>query len=550
METPRKILIASMLLVGYLLFWNWQHDYGANATSQQAARIAPTTSAIASTSDLPQIHTKDTSTTLPVAVTPTMSTPSESIDVSTDLMKITISRKGGDLINLGLSQYPDQTGSTQPFQLLSESNKMVFVAESGLIGPDGPDASAGGRPLYQTSQNNYQLVTGQNQLDVVLSTDYQGVHIEKIYHFQRGSYLIGLQYKVVNTSQKTWAGAMFGQLKRDDSGDPSAHAGMKLSTFLGAAWWTSDKPYNKLALKSVSKSPMQLSETGGWIALVQHYFVTAWVPDRHTQVTYSTRHQGDFNYVSIVQPEISIQPNQQQTLQMNLYAGPKIEKNLTAVSPGLDLTVDYGWLWPIAEFLFWLLNAIHHVVSNWGWSIILLTLLVKAAFWPLSAASYRSMAQMRKLAPEMARMKEQYGDDRQKLSSAMMEFYRKEKINPLGGCLPMLVQMPVFIALYWTLMESVQLRQAGFIFWIHDLSDMDHYFILPLLMGISMFVQQSLNPPPPDPMQAKMMKLMPAIFTVFFLFFPSGLVLYWLVSNLISIAQQWLITKRIEAAAR
>ncbi|NNM52286.1 MAG: membrane protein insertase YidC [Pseudomonadales bacterium] len=550
METPRKLLIAAMLLVGYLLFWNWQHDYGANATPVSAATVTPVPINSAST-DLPQLHVAaDSSTALPVAVTAPVSIYDSGIHVSTDLMQITISRKGGDLTDLGLTQYPIQTGSALPFQLLSDGSKTTFVAESGLIGPDGPDAAAAGRPLYQTAQNSYALSTEKNELDVVLSTDYEGVHIDKTYQFKRGSYLIGLVYKVSNSSTKAWSGALFGQLKRDESGDPSAHAGMKLSSFLGAAWWTNDKPYNKLPLKNFGKSPLQLSEVGGWIALVQHYFVTAWVPDHHTQVTYSTRRQGNFNYVSIVEPEVTISPGQAQQFQMQLYAGPKIEHNLAAVSPGLDLTVDYGWLWPIAEFLFWLLNAIHAVVSNWGWSIILLTLLVKAAFWPLSAASYRSMAQMRKLAPEMARMKEQYGDDRQKLSTAMMEFYRKEKINPLGGCLPMLVQMPVFIALYWTLMESVQLRQAGFIFWIHDLSDMDHYFILPLLMGISMFVQQSLNPPPPDPMQAKMMKLMPAIFTVFFLFFPSGLVLYWLVSNLISIAQQWIITKRIEAAAR
>jgi len=323
-----------------------------------------------------------------------------------------------------------------------------------------------------------------------------------------------------------------------------------MSTFLGAAWWTPEKSYNKQTLADLADKPLKETVKGGWAALVQHYFVTAWVPDPNSNNSYTTRVNKDAgeNFVGYTGPEVSVAPGETKNIAASLYAGPKIQKTLESVSEGLELTVDFGWLWFIAQGLFWLLVKIHGVVGNWGWAIVFLTVLVKAAFFQLSATSYKSMAHMRRVTPEIQRLKEQHSGDRAKMSQAMMDLYKKEKINPLGGCLPILVQMPVFIALYWTLMESVELRHAPWILWINDLSVMDPYFVLPLIMGASMFLQMQMNPAPPDPMQAKVMKLMPIVFTFMFLWFPSGLVLYWVVNNVLSIAQQWVITRQIEKA--
>ncbi len=540
MEMQRRLVLVGLFIVGYLLFWNWQKEHESVVTS---APTAATASSVVSASDIPHLTTATTPPEL-------ASKPAQTaIEARNDVIDLHIDPRGGDIVQLGLLTYSQRQGSQQPFLLLQDEPQHTFVAESGLIGQDGPDAQAQ-RPLYTTSAPVQSLAAGSQTLDVVLHYETPQVAIDKIYQLTRGSYVVKLSYHIVNKSQYPWSGRLFAQFKRDDSADPSAQSGLRISSFLGAAYWTKDKPYNKIALKSLGKDALQLQEKGGWIALVQHYFVSAWVPDAGSVTRYSTRAQDGMNYVSMIGSPLTLAPGQSLATSVHLYAGPKIQHDLAALSPGLDLTVDYGWLWPIAEALFWLLVHIHDLIGNWGWSIVVLTMAVKGLFWPLSAASYRSMAQMRKIAPEMQRMREQYGEDRQKLSQAMMEFYRKEKINPLGGCLPMLVQMPVFIALYWTLMESVQLRQAPFIGWIHDLADMDHLFILPLVNGLTMYIQQHLNPAPADPTQAKMMKLMPIIFTGFFLFFPAGLVLYWVVSNMISIAQQWVITRRIEAAEK
>lgn len=539
MEMQRRLVLVGLCVVGYLLFWNWQKEHVGvvtNTASQAAA------SAVA-TSDIPHVAASAAATQPELASKPAQTW----IEARNDVIDLHIDPRGGDIVQLGLLTYSQRQGSHQPFLLLQDQPGSTFIAESGLIGQDGPDAQAQ-RPLYTTSATLQNMAAGSQTLDVVLHYETPQVAIDKIYQLTRGSYVVKLSYRITNKSQNPWTGRLFAQFKRDNSADPSTQSGLRISSFLGAAYWTADKPYNKIALKNLGKDALQLQEKGGWIALVQHYFVSAWIPAANSLDHYSTRSQDGMNYVSMIGDHLVLAPGQSTNTSLRLYVGPKIQHDLAALSPGLDLTVDYGWLWPIAETLFWLLVHIHGLVGNWGWSIVLLTMAVKGLFWPLSAASYRSMAQMRKIAPEMQRMREQYGEDRQKLSQAMMEFYRKEKINPLGGCLPMLVQMPVFIALYWTLMESVQLRQAPFVLWIHDLADMDHLFILPLVNGLTMYIQQHLNPAPADPMQAKMMKLMPIIFTGFFLFFPAGLVLYWVVSNMISIAQQWYITRHIEAA--
>jgi YidC/Oxa1 family membrane protein insertase len=323
---------------------------------------------------------------------------------------------------------------------------------------------------------------------------------------------------------------------------------MGMNSYLGAAYSTPDARYEKIDFEDIQGSNFENREAqGGWIAIIQHYFVSAWAPQQDQQnLYYVTTDSSDRNVVAFAGPTSSIAAEGEATLGATLYMGPKVQDYLEQVAPNLRLTVDYGWLWFIANPLFWLLDKIHDVVGNWGWSIVLLTVLVKTVLFPLSAKAYKSMGRMRKLGPEMQRLKEMYGDDRQKMSQEMMKFYQKEKINPLGGCLPIVIQMPVFIALYWMLLESVELRHAPFIFWIQDLSVKDPYFILPILMGISMFVQQMLNPTPPDPMQAKIMKMLPIIFTFFFLWFPAGLVIYWVVNNIISVAQQYYITRKIE----
>ena len=491
------------------------------------------------------------------------------IIVQTDVLQLAIDPNGGDIVELKLSQYPRNASNPDiPLQLFENSNERVYVAQSGLVGTNGPDARPSGRPLYSANQQNFTLQDGQDQLNVDLSFQENGVSYTKRFTFHRGlssecsereisqrklecinqqAYQIDLTYLVDNQSDREWKGNLFAQLKRDGQGDPSSTTATGTATYLGAALWTPDEPYKKLSMSNMDDKKFNQAIEGGWVAWLQHYFVTAWVanPEQTNQVT--TRKDSKGNYIiGYTSPAMNIAPGEHAQANAILYAGPKIQSHLKTLSPGLELTVDYGFLWFIAQPIFWLLSVIHSLLGNWGWSIIVLTILIKLAFFPLSAASYKSMARMRAVAPKMAALKEQYADDRQKLSQGMMELYKKEKINPLGGCLPILVQMPVFLSLYWVLLESVEMRQAPWMFWLTDLSSKDPYFILPIIMGLSMFVQQQLNPTPPDPMQAKVMKLLPIIFTFFFLWFPAGLVLYWVVNNLLSIGQQWYITRKIE----
>src|SRR5690606_2928255 len=363
------------------------------------------------------------------------------------------------------------------------------------------------------------------------------------------AYQVDVRYLIDNQSEQAWSGNLFAQLKRDSSGDPSSTTATGTATYLGAALWTADDPYKRISMKDIDKQSFKETVQGGWVAWLQHYFVTAWVPAKDSSNLVQTRKDSQRNYiVGFTGPAMQVAAGSQAETGAVLYAGPKLQEHLGQLSPGLELTVDYGFLWFLAQPIFWLLEVIHGALGNWGWSIIVLTIIIKLIFFPLSAASYRSMARMRAVSPKLQALKEQFGDDRQKMSQAMMELYKKEKINPLGGCLPILVQMPVFLALYWVLLESVEMRPAPWLGWITDLSIKDPYFLLPIIMGATMFIQMRLNPTPPDPMQAKVMKLMPIIFTFFFLWFPAGLVLYWVVNNVLSIAQQWYITRQIEAA--
>ncbi|PCI48281.1 MAG: membrane protein insertase YidC [Moraxellaceae bacterium] len=498
-------------------------------------------------SDLPQVIT---SAEIPALDQPQSNPNYNFIRVRTNVVDVVINPVGGDIERIDLLQYPNAKDTPDiPFTLLENSNGRLYVAQSGLVGPSGPDASAEGRPEYVADASQFFMSEGEEQLEVALEVEIDGVLYEKIFTFHRSSYLIDVKHVIHNRSNQVWTGNLFAQIKRDNSEGP-ASSGMGMKPFLGAAYWSEEKPYNKIDIDDFEEDKVKQKTTGGWLALVQHYFVGAWVPEAGQDYLYETRVSGGNNIISLTGASTVVDPSQSTTFKSQFYAGPKILNILEEISPGLDLTIDFGWLWFIAKNLFWMLDKIHGVVQNWGWSIILLTCGIKAILFPLSAKSYTSMANMRRIQPEMTRLKDLYGDDRQKMSQEVMQLYKKEKVNPLGGCLPILVQMPIFIALYWTLMESVELRQAEFMFWLDDLSQMDPYFVLPLIMGATMFFQQKLNPAPADPMQAKVMQIMPIMFTFFFLFFPSGLVLYWVVNNLLSIIQQAVITKRIEAQAK
>ncbi|MCK6189766.1 membrane protein insertase YidC [Pseudomonas sp. EYE_354] len=563
MDIKRTILIVALAIVSYVMVLKWNQDYGQAAlpTQNVAANAVPaglpdTVSGTntAASDDIPRAA-GETKAPAEVAV----ATSTDLIQIKTDVLDLAIDPQGGDVAKLTLPLYPRRQDHPEiPFQLFDNGGERVYQAQSGLIGTNGPDASATGRPIFSSEKKSYQLAEGQDQLVVDLKFSKDGVNYIKRFTLKRGLYDIVVTYLIDNQSAQPWTGAMFAQLKRDASSDPSSSTATGTATYLGAALWTSSEPYKKVSMKDMdkvaedkTKAPITYNVNGGWVAWLQHYFVTAWIPQPGQNNAVLARKDSKGNYIiGYTGPALTVAPGAKAETSATLYAGPKSQAVLKELSPGLELTVDYGILWFIAQPIFWLLQHIHSIVGNWGWSIIFLTMLIKGIFFPLSAASYKSMARMRAVAPKLAALKEQHGDDRQKMSQAMMELYKKEKINPLGGCLPILVQMPVFLSLYWVLLESVEMRQAPFMLWITDLSIKDPFFILPIIMGATMFIQQRLNPTPPDPMQAKVMKMMPIIFTFFFLWFPAGLVLYWVVNNVLSISQQWYITRKIEATTK
>ncbi|MBU3059354.1 membrane protein insertase YidC [Pseudomonas indica] len=554
MDIQRSILIVALAVVSYLMVLQWNQDYGQAALPTQSTAANSATPALPETpssgkasDDVPTASGEHTDAANAPAVA-----RNELIRVETDVLNLAIDPLGGDIVQLTLPQYPRrQDRPDVPFQLFDNGGERLYLAQSGLTGANGPDARANGRPLYSSEKREYRLAEGQDELVVELKFSEAGVDYTKRFTLKRGQYDLGVSYRIENQSAQAWTGNLFAQLKRDASSDPSSSTATGTATYLGAALWTRDEPYTKVSMKDMDKQSYKETVQGGWVAWLQHYFVTAWVPSKDDSNLVQTRKDSQGNYIiGFTGPALNVPAGASAETGATLYAGPKIQGKLAQLSPGLELTVDYGFLWFIAQPIFWLLEHIHSLLGNWGWSIIVLTILIKMAFFPLSAASYKSMARMRAVSPKLQALKEQYGDDRQKISQAMMELYKKEKINPLGGCLPILVQMPVFLALYWVLLESVEMRQAPWMFWITDLSIKDPFFILPIIMGATMFIQQQLNPTPPDPMQAKVMKLMPIIFTFFFLWFPAGLVLYWVVNNVLSIAQQWYITRRIESAAK
>ncbi|SIS53843.1 protein translocase subunit yidC [Thalassolituus maritimus] len=553
MDIRRLVIYAGLAISSYMLILAWNQDYGTENVTTPVAETSnesapdfgsdtPDTSDavdadVPDVSDQPAVSAAD----MPEVAAPT----GDVITVQTDVLNVEINPKGGQVVSVRLPQYSKSIKQKDvPFTLLENSNTRLFIAQSGLVGRDGIDKNNGA--LYSTENTEYTLNEGEDTLEVVLTHQSEKAYVEKIFTFTRGEYLMDVRYKVRNISQEPWQGAFYAQLKRDGSDDPSQSSSMGMQAYLGAALTTSEERYQKVSFDDLEEGKFKSVEEGGWAAILQHYFVSAWIPAQDQQHTYNGRYVKGNYIFGFYDNSVSVAPGETATMGAQLYTGPKIQDRLEEIAPNLNLVIDYGILWWVAQPLFWLLDNIHDFVGNWGVAIILLTVLIKLVFFKLSAMSYRSMANMRKVAPKMAEIKERYGDNREKLGQEMMKLYKTEKINPLSGCLPILVQMPVFIALYWVLMESVELRQAPFFLWIEDLSIKDPLFILPLLMGASMFIQFKLNPTPPDPMQARVMQLMPVIFTVFFLWFPAGLVLYWVVNNVLSIAQQYVITKQIE----
>jgi YidC/Oxa1 family membrane protein insertase len=464
------------------------------------------------------------------------------VQVSTDLYNAVIDTVGGDLRQLELTQHRADGSTEKNFVLLDDGgDPMVYVAQTGLIGHDLPTHKA----QFTSDADQYVMQSGSDTLEVRLSwSGDNGVRVDKVYTFRRGSYVIDVRYDISNGSGQPVQPSVYYQIVHDSE---SKGGSLMQPTFVGAAYYTTADKFNKIGFDDMEEANFSKSAKDGWIGLVQHYFVGAWIPETDLPREFYTKKLADGIYsMGSVSPLQNIAAGETLSVTAELYAGPQTRSDLTAAAPGLEYAVDYGWLAIIAWPLFWLLEKFYALSGNWGVAIILLTVLIKLAFYPLSAASYRSMAHMRELAPRLQRMKEQYGDDRQKMQQAMMELYRTEKINPLGGCLPILVQIPVFIALYWVLLNSVEMRHAPFMLWIDDLSAIDPYYVLPILMGATMIIQTRLNPKPADPVQAKVMMVMPVVFSVFFFFFPAGLVLYWLVNNILSIAQQWHINRLTE----
>ncbi|MDG1293090.1 MAG: membrane protein insertase YidC [Pseudomonadales bacterium] len=485
------------------------------------------------------------------------------IVVTTDTIRVTIDSQGGDIIEVALLKHLESLeDNAEPMLLLEKSGARTYTAQSGLTGPNGTDVRST-RARFYSAQSNYEMI-GSDDLEVdLIFNDPSGIELTKRYTFRQGEYLVDVNYIVKNNSGVDWQTTFYSQISRDQSADPGADtAGFGMKSYLGAATTTADDPYKKISFKDIGEENFRNQYAGGWVAIIQHYFVSAWIPEPNATYNYYTKASKSGLNIIGFHKGFEVEAGDTATIGSQFYAGPKYQYRLAEIAPHLDLTIDYGWLWWIAQPLYTLLyffatgeahmfGEIYDVFpgfGNWGFSIIMLTFVIKAIFFRLSATSYRSMANMRRVQPKLLAVRERHANDKQAQSKAMMELYQKEKINPLGGCLPILVQMPVFIALYWALMESVELRHAPFIGWITDLSVMDPYFVLPLVMGITMFLQQKMNPPPADPMQAKIMQWMPVVFTLFFVFFPAGLVVYWVSNNILSISQQWYITRQIEKA--
>jgi YidC/Oxa1 family membrane protein insertase len=564
MDNIRFILVIGLAMISYMLWEEWQKDYGPKpvVTASEQSGINNFKE------DLPTAV--ESSPTLVseqnVEAVPLVEIPSDKIiSVNTDVFSLEIDTKGGTIRNLNLLQYPHEKVNKvvnylyslvgmdapekdlSPIRLFNSDVEKLFLAQSGLIASSDSATAPDHHASFSTEKERYELAIGQDSLSIPLTwTNDKGLLITKTYTFTRGNYDIGVDQKVSNQSSIPWTGRQYSQLLRvpyvDDKGNTF------IRTYAGGVVYTEEEKYQKVDYEEMSEENLSVETLGGWSAMTQHYFASAWVPPSDQQNHFYTKELKNNQYViGSYSPAVTVQPNTEVILNSRLFSGPKIQPMLEKVATGLELTVDYGWLTFIAKYIYQLLNFIHDYVGNWGWSILGVTLCIKLIFFKLSQTSYRSMAKMRKIQPRLKELQEKFADDRQRFNTEMMAMYKREKVNPMGGCFPIMVQIPVFISLYWVLIETVEIRQADFALWVQDLSAQDPFYILPVVMGITMKIQQMLNPAPIDPLQAKVMKMFPIIFTVFFLFFPAGLVLYWVCNNSLSILQQWYITKQIEA---
>lgn len=537
MDLQRSLLFAALCAVVVMLWQAWQHDYPVTSPAQ------PTT-INASQQPITEHNPVNDNQGVALQNASLAATTKHLIKVKTDVLNVELDTFNGTVKKVELNAYPASLDQKAPLTLLNDQPDSLYLASSGLVGNLIPKEGI----IYSAEQLDYQLNSNDQNLQVKLTWSNQGLRIIKTFNFTRGSYLVTVNYSVQNQTNTQWSGNFYAQLIRQKPINTD-HSMFHINPFVGAAVSSPEKRYQKLSFDELQKQNLNQTTTQGWMAMQQHYFLSAWVPPADQAYHYTSQQLENGAYLlQMSSPSLTIAPGQTVETSVKLYTGPAEADILKNIAPGLDLTVDYGVLWIISSAIFWLMKQIYLIVHNWGWAIVIVTLLIKLLFYHLSAKSYRSMAAMRKLQPRMLQLKERYGDDRQKLSQATLELYKTEKVNPLGGCLPILVQIPVFIALYWVLAESVELRQAPFILWIRDLAIPDPYYILPIIMGLTMFIQQKMSPPPPDPVQAKVMMFLPVVFTVFFLNFPAGLVLYWLVNNTLSILQQWYITYKYEHA--
>jgi len=540
METQRSFLFIALMVVSFLLFQQWQLDNAPITPDAANSPVEQTNTNNSSSDFVPE----PSSSAAPIVKA--IATNAKIITVTTDVFTIQINTQGGDIVDVKLHNYETEQGSGIPFTIM-QNGTSKYIAQSGLTGTNGLDRIIPGRPIYSVTSNNYEL-DNNDQLVVDLTYNQEsGLDVVKRFTFTKDNYKVLVEY-LINNNQNTNASVqLYGQLKQSSHIDTSSGL---VPTYRGAAYSTSEEPYEKYDFEDIADANLNQTTKGGWVAMLQHYFVSAWAPNaQDTNQLYTSYSSNGDAVIGFKAPTVDVPANSQATTSAVFYVGPKNQDALKAIADNLNLTVDFGFLFMISEPLYWLLMFIQSYVGNMGIAIIVITLIVKGAMYPLTKAQYTSMAKMRELQPKMAQLKERYGDDRQKMGQATMELYRKEKVNPAGGCLPLLIQMPIFLALYWVFLESVELRHAPFALWIQDLSSLDPYYILPILMGISMFIMQKMQPMTvQDPMQQKIMQYMPVMFTVFFFWFPSGLVLYWLVSNVISIVQMKIIFAGMEKA--
>lgn len=559
MNSQRSLLIIALLVLSFFMFQQWQVRDAASTPGVDAASAPEPTNVLPTVSDssqnvVPGAGSAENGTaSVPASPsTPDSSIPAgadiqsgDTIRVITDVLDVEIDLNGGDLVNADLLEFAERQGEAERFNIMHRRPGHIYIAQSGLVGRDGTDDPSTPRPTFSAERNTFNIDSA-DVLEVPMTyIRDDGTEFVKTYVFRRGDYAVDIRYDIINNSDSSKRVALYGQLRQtmvDNDGS------MFMPTYRGTAYSTQDERYQKYSFGKVQDRNLQQTTNGGWVAMLEHYFVSALVPNQIAQnVIYTMQAPNNEAIIGFTSRTVQIEPGDRGQVEATLFIGPKDQDRLGELADNLNLTVDYGFMWWLAIPLFSLMQFIFGLVGNWGVVIILVTLIVKLILYPLTKAQYTSMAKMRMVAPKMKALKEKHGDDRQKLSAAMMKLYQEEKVNPLGGCLPMLLQLPIFLTLYWVLLESAEFRHADFVLWITDLSSRDPYFILPLLMGGSMWLMQRLQPTPiTDPMQKKLMQLMPVLFTVFFLFFPSGLVLYWLTSNLISVAQMLWIYRQIE----